>query len=124
HFERDADRAPSEERVLLARHPQVRWILVGADVERANRDRAVADRRENLLVELHLLIFVGKILVGQERKFGTKQTDAFGAILERHRDVVLERDVREHLHPMAIAGGSYVIVIRPQLAPEGIVALD
>ena len=123
HLERDANRAPAEERIVLARHPHVRRILVGADIERANRDRALAERLEHLAVQRELLSLVGKILVGQEREFRAQQTDALGAVAQRQVDVGEQRDIREHHDAMAVAGRGGRVALLDQLFLERLVAL-
>ena len=116
HLQRDANRPPSEERIILARDPQVGRILVGADIERANRDRALAERLEHLAVKRQLLSLVGKILVGQEREFRPQQADAFGAVAHRQVDIGGQRDIREHLDAMAVAGRGGRVAPFDQLA--------
>ena len=123
HFERDANRAPSEERILLARHPHVGRILVGADVEGANRHRALAERLQHPVVERDLLVLVGEILVGEERELRAQQPDALGAVLQRERDIVVERDVGIQPHAMAVAGRRRLVRILHQLALEIFVTL-
>ncbi len=75
-------------------------------------------------VKCKLLLFVGKILVGQERELRAQQADALGAIAQRELDIRQQRDIREHLHAMAVARAVVGSSGDHQFAAERFVALD
>src|SRR5216684_4526741 len=103
HLERNPDRAPSEERVVLARYAQIRRIFVRADIKRADRDGAIPHRVQHAVVKRELLLFVREILVGKKRKLRAQQPHTFGAVAQGEFDIRKQRDIREHLHAMPVA---------------------
>src|SRR5271170_5397528 len=121
HLQRDAYRSPAEERVVLARYAHVRRILVGSDIERANRDRPLAQTLEHLAIKRELLSLVGEILVGQERKLRSQQANTLSAVAQRELDVGQQRDIRQHHHAMAVARCGRFITLVNQLFFEGLV---
>jgi hypothetical protein len=93
--QRDADRAPAEERILLALAANVGRVLVGTDVERADRDRALSHALHHGAVEHDLFVLARKVAVREKRKLGAEQADAFGAVHVGKVEIREQPDVRE-----------------------------
>ena len=78
-LEREADRAPSHERVGLAPTAEVGDGLVAAEVERPDRDGVVGGLGDDPAVIEVLFLLIGDVLVGQEEVFGAEEADPGGA---------------------------------------------
>src|SRR5690606_41747061 len=72
----DAEAADAGRRVRLTGQPQERQRLVGARVQRADDDRPVAGRLEDLRVRGGLLVRAGLLVPAEEQELGAEQADA------------------------------------------------
>src|SRR6185369_17466070 len=97
-LERDADRAPAEEGVLLAREVQVARILVGPDVERADGDRLAVELAHEAGIYLVLLLLVGEVAIREERELGAIEPDPVRAVTRDERQIGDQPDVRVEVH--------------------------
>src|SRR5581483_849484 len=119
HLERDADRAPAEERVLLPREAHVPRILVRADVERPDRERPALHAADDAHVELVLLLLVGELAVREERKLRAVEADPLRAVPVGEDEVRDEADVRVERYAAAVGGLCRDVLDALELAIEG-----
>ena len=102
-FERESDRAATELRVLLGAVREPGQVLVAPDVERADRHRTRRERAGHALVELRLLLFLGKAAVREHQQLGAKQPDAVRAVLLDQAQVGDQTDVGGERDPVPVA---------------------
>ena len=95
--ELQADAAAAEERVGLRLLGQRAQRLVGADVERADDERAAAEPARDGRVRLGLLVLVGQLVAVEEQELRAQQADALGAVLDGRGRAVDVAEVREDL---------------------------
>ena len=91
------DAAAPQERVGLGLLGQRAQRLVGADVERADDERAPAEPARDGRVGLGLLVLVGQLVAVEEQELRPQQPDALGALLDGRRCAVDVAQVREHV---------------------------
>jgi hypothetical protein len=82
--------------------PKVGQNLVAADVERAERDRALASGIEDRLVDAGLLLKPREGRGDHELQLGAEQADAVGARLIEMRQVEHEAGIDVERHPRAV----------------------
>ena len=100
----EAQAAHAEERVRLRGQWEVGERLVGAGVERADRERAAAERGGDGLVGRRLLVFVRHCGGAEEQELRAQQPDAVRAGGDRLRHVLRPGDVGLHAHGHAVEG--------------------
>ena len=99
-IERQANAAPAEARILFAdRH--VGQLFIGADVERAQRDRLVVKQLQHALILRHLLLFGREAVLQHKGNFGAVETDAVHPAIERLFMLGAEASVKHHLDALA-----------------------
>ena len=99
-----ADRAESEERVALGFVRALLGVLVGAEVERADRARPPREELERLAVGAVLLVLARLVVVRQVEELGAVEADAVAAVGEHALDLVRELDVSEQADAGAVLG--------------------
>ncbi len=102
--ETEADRAKAERRVR-ARTVRAVDALVGAEVERAYRDRPAAHSIGDLPVGFELLVFRGQIVPVEEQELAAEKADARGARFPRLLHVLRQLDIGLKLHGGAVHRG-------------------
>ncbi len=120
-LERDADRAPAEKGVLFLGESQIVRILVGAEVERAERHPLRTERVDHATVEAKLFFLVGEVSIGEERKLRAIEADPLGPVAMSERQVAHQPDVRFEGDAMTVERLGGQIVQRLELAIEGAV---
>ena len=97
--EAEADRAQAQRRIGRdAREPVEPFlVLVGAEVERADRDRLAAHALGHAAVGLELLVLGRQAVAVEEQELGAEEADAGRAVLERLLEVLRQLDVRVQL---------------------------
>ena len=100
--------------VRLPLKRKVRERLVGADVERAQRQRAAAEPLGHRAVGRLLLVLGGQVVGGEEQELGAQEADAVGARGHGRADVLGPGHIGLDAHERAVArhGG----VVRPRLS--------
>jgi hypothetical protein len=101
--ERQADPAAAEERVGLGVLGEERQRLVGADVERADHERAAVEGGRDLGQRGVLLLLAGRVLAAEEEELRAQEADALGALRDRARRLGDGAEVRGDLDPAAVA---------------------
>ena len=81
--EADADRAPSQERVLFPWHVQEHGELVPAEVERTDVYGAFGKGLRSRLVGFELLFLTGHGIASQDEELGTEQPYSVGSVQPR-----------------------------------------
>src|SRR6185369_7870158 len=103
-LERQADRAQAEKRIALAELRAEQRMLVGTEIERADRQRPPFHALEHAAVEIPLLVLVRKIAPRKKRELGAVEAHAFGAVLVDQVDLADQPDVGQQAHAMAVEG--------------------
>ena len=73
-------------------------MLVGPQIERADRDRLSGHPLGNRAIGLELLVLRRESVAIQKQKFRAEKSDAGGAVVERLLDIVGQLDVRVQFH--------------------------
>ena len=100
-----ASRAPDS--APRARARRALLLLVGAQVERADRDRLALHALGHGAVRLELLVLRGQPFAVEEQELGAEQADAGRAVVDRLREVLGQLDVREEVdvQPSSVSAG-------------------
>ena len=97
--------ADAEEGVGLDRQAEMRHLLVAADVERADDQRAAVQRLDHAAIGGVLVVLIGCVAALEEQEFGAHQPDAFGALGQGEGGLVRQVDVGRDLDAVAVARG-------------------
>lgn len=102
--QQQARAAHTQERVFFVRQFQMRHLLVATDIQRTHDQRAAIQCLRHCQIGGMLFVFAGGASAFQEQEFGAHQADAFGALGQRHRDLVGQIDVGANVDVVAVGG--------------------
>ncbi len=88
-----ADGAVAQERIALGVGGLGLGVFVGAQVERADDQRALFESQQGVGVGAVVLLLAGLVIAGQVEKFGAVEADALGAAAKGLVDLGGEFDV-------------------------------
>lgn len=114
--ERHADAAPAESRILFRDGLHVGQHLVAADIESAEDDGLAARARQDVAVDLGLVVEARERRRHHELELGTEETDAVSARFLEMGHLDLEARVDQQLDAAAIARDGGLADERPVLA--------
>src|SRR4029453_18955199 len=77
-------------------------LLIGAEIERADRDRLVLHSLGHRAVRLELLVFGRQRIAIEEQELRAEKTNAGGTVLQRLREILRQLDVRQELDVHAV----------------------
>jgi hypothetical protein len=98
----EPDPSHAEKGVVLPIGHQVGHRFVAPDIQRADEDGSAPHLPGNGSIDLDLLLFAGGFRSIQKQKFGAEQTNPFGAVFQRRRQVGRPGDIGGNLDPKPV----------------------